>query len=320
MSTMFLGPDLQLPWSSSEQENARFMRILRNFMIAFLVAAIAIPFLPVAEISRERKEALPPQLARVIMEKKEIPKPEPVKPKPKPKPKEKPKEKPKPKEEPKPKPKPKEKPKPKPQPVDLVKKAREKAAASGLMQFQDDLAAMRESVDLDSLAQQNLSRGDAKAAKVERSIIASKATSSSGGISTAALSRDTGGAALSGKETTKVNSSIDKLAKRGGRNSASAQAGGRSDEAIRRVMDKSKGAIFAIYNRALRKDPTLQGKFVFEMLIEPSGTISEVKLLSSELGDKALERKIISRIKLIRFPAADVIKTRVNYSFDFLPF
>ena len=85
-------------------------------------------------------------------------------------------------------------------------------------------------------------------------------------------------------------------------------------------MDKNKGAIFAIYNRALRKDPTLEGKFVFEMLIEPNGAISEVKLISSDLNNKALERRILARIKLIRFPAASVIKTRLNYSFDFLPF
>lgn len=308
------GPDLQLPWSSSEQEDSRFRRILRNAMIVFVLAAVVIPFLPVPEISREEKETLPPQLARVILEKQELPKPEPVKPKPKPKEKKKepPKEK---KKEP-----PKPKPKPKPQPVDLVKQAKEQAAVSGVLAFQDDLADMRDSVDMDSLSKKNLNRGEAEAAKVERNMITSKAKSTSGGISTAALSRDTGGSALSGKETTKVSSSLDQLAKQQGRSTASADAGGRSDESVRRMMDKSKGAIFNIYNRALRKDPSLQGKFVFEMLIEPNGVISEVKLLSSELNDPALERKILSRIKLIRFPAAQVIKTRVNYSFDFLPY
>ena len=56
------------------------------------------------------------------------------------------------------------------------------------------------------------------------------------------------------------------------------------------------------------------------MLIQPDGSITEIKLLSSELNNPALERKILSRVKLIRFPAANVIKTRVNYSFDFLPY
>ena len=307
-----IGPDLILPWSSTEQEDTRFRKILSSCLGMLLVFAIAMPFMPVAEITREEQETLPPQLARVILEKKELPKPEPVKPKPKEKKKEKPKEKK--KEVVKPK------PKPKPQQVDLVKQAKETAAVSGLLAFQNDLADMRDSVDVESLSKKNLSRGETEAAKVERSIITSKAKSSSGGIKTAALSRDTGGSALSGKETTTVTSPIDQQAKKKGKASAAPVSGGRSDQSIRRIMDKNKGAIFAIYNRALRKDPTLEGKYVFELLIEPNGSVSEAKLISSELGDDALNRKILSRVKLIRFSADNVIKTRVNYSFDFLPY
>lgn len=312
MASMILAPDLVLPWASTAQEDRRFFTILRNCMLLFVVLAIVVPLLPVPEIPREEQETLPPQLARVLLEEKALPKPEPIIPKPKEKKKEPPKEK---QQEP-----PKPKPKPKPQPVDLLEKARETAAVSGLLAFQDDLADMRDSVDVDSLSKKNLSRGEAEAAKMERSVITAKARSGSGGIQTAALSRDTGGSALSGKETTKVASSFDQLAKKQGSSAGSAAAGGRSDEAIRRIMDKNKGAIFAIYNRALRKNPALQGKFVFEMLVEPNGSISEVKLISSELNDAALERKILSRVKLIRFPAENVIKTRVNYSFDFLPY
>jgi protein TonB len=312
VASFVFGPDLLLPWSSTEQEDGRFKKILRNSMLFFAVFAVVVPLMPVPEITREQQETLPPQLARVILEEKELPKPEPIIPKPKEKKKEKPKEK---KKEPV-----KPKPKPKPLPVDLVKKAKETAAISGLLAFQDDLADMRDSVDADSLSKKNLSRGEAEAAKVERSIITSKAKTSSGGIQTSSLSRDTGGSALSGKEDTKVSSSFDNMAKKQGANAGSAIAGGRSDEAIRRIMDKNKGAIFAIYNRALRKNPALEGKFVFEMLVEPNGSISEVKLISSELQDPALDRKILSRVKLIRFPAENVIKTRVNYSFDFLPY
>ena len=36
-------------------------------------------------------------------------------------------------------------------------------------------------------------------------------------------------------------------------------------------MDQQKGAIFAIYNRALRQDPTLQGKFVMARPTHPIG-------------------------------------------------
>ena len=316
MAVLIYHPDLILPWSTANEDDARFNRILRNLLIGFLLFAILIPFLPVEKITREKQEALPPQLARVIMEKKEIAKPVVVPVEPKPVKKEQPKEIDKPKE--KPEPKPKEQPKPQ----DKIKEAQKKAAVSGVLAFQDDLADMRDNLDMEALANTNLTRANADATKVERSVITSGAVASgSSGIQTSSLSRDSGGQALSARETTRVDNPVAAAsAGIGDTSGSSASMGGRSDESIRRVMDKNKGAIFSIYNRALRKNPALQGKLVFEMLIEPSGTISEVKLLSSELGDEELTRKILSRIRLIRFEAADVIITRVNYSFDFLPY
>ncbi len=59
---------------------------------------------------------------------------------------------------------------------------------------------------------------------------------------------------------------------------------------------------------------------MFEMLIAPSGAITNIKLISSELGDEALNRKILSRVKLINFGADKVTATTVNYSFDFVPY
>lgn len=312
MAVLVYSPDLVLPWAPVSDNDLRFKRILRNLLIGFLLFAMIVPFLPVDEVSREKQEALPPQLARVIMEKRELAKPIPVPPKPKPVKKEKLKEKDKPKE--------KVKPKPAPEKTEAIQEAQKQAAVSGVLAFQDDLADMRDSLDMESLVNTDITRNEARAAKVERSIITSAAVASgSSGIKTSALSRDTGGQALSARETTRVESPMT-ASGQGEVAGSSASMGGRSDQSIRRVMDKNKGAIFTIYNRALRKDPTLQGKLVFEMVIEPSGQVSEVKLLSSELGDEALARKILSRIRLIRFEAADVMTTRVNYSFDFLPY
>jgi outer membrane biosynthesis protein TonB len=307
-----MGPELQLPWESTLEEDARYRKILRNMLSALITFAVIMPFLPVEELSREKQEAVPPHLARVILEKKELPKAVPVPPKPKPVEKKKPEEKPKPVEKAKPE------PKPKPKPKDRLAEARKAAAVSGVLAFQDSLADMRDSLDVESLDQTQVSRGEAKAASVERSIIAGAAKGGSGGIQTASLSRDTGGPALSGRETTQVESTMAEYS--GEAASASANLGGRSDESIRRIMDKNKGGIFAIYNRALRKDPMLSGKLVFEMEIEPSGTVSELKLLSSDLEDESLVKKILARIRMIRFDAEDVIATRVNYSFDFLPY
>jgi hypothetical protein len=96
-------------------------------------------------------------------------------------------------------------------------------------------------------------------------------------------------------------------------------AGGRDMESIRRVFEQHKGAIYAIYNRALRSDPEIRGKYVFHIVIEPSGVISKIELISSELSDGKLEKKLLARIRVINFGPEDVLATPVNYKFDFLP-
>jgi outer membrane biosynthesis protein TonB len=320
MTAMSLAPELQLPWESTGAEDSRFRRILCNLLALFVALAILVPLLPVRELSREKSEAIPPALARVIVEKKVLPEPVPVpvqpSSKPEPEPKPRPVEK-KPLEQPEPPVAAKVEPPPKPQ--DKLEKAREVAAVAGMLAFQDELAQMRDSLDLDAMPQARMSRGEATAAQLERAVITGGAAADSGGINTSTLSRDTGGPALSGRETTLVQSTIASTGQKS-MASASARLGGRSDESIRQVMDRNKGAIFAIYNRALRQDPLLEGKLVFEMVIEASGEVVQIKLLSSELVDDELTRKILSRIRMIRFEAQDVISTRVNYSFDFLPY
>lgn len=354
-------PNPKLPWSSSYAEDSRFRNILIALLVIYVVIAAIIALLKLPPVVHPEPKDLPPQLANVVLQKVELPKPVEQ---PKPLEKEKPVEKAKPIE---PKPKLEQKPRPVPPvtqpvppskagarasgpeggkeaPIDLMQQARAKAAKSGILQFKDDLADMRESVDVSKVTRSNLTRATGTAEKTERSIIAGKASGGSGGINTAALSTDTGGIALSGRETTRIDSpgGLGGLsAEAGGRGhgagtgigtgtgkgtgkkgdlvSGSDVGGGRSDESIRRVMDQQKGSIFAIYNRALRQDPTLQGKFVFEMVIEPSGEVSSVKMLSSELSDNDLIAKILARIRLINFGTADVLRTRVNYSLDFLP-
>src|SRR5690606_38863675 len=208
---------------------------------------------------------------------------------------------------------------PEPKPADAVEQARKKAASTGLMLLQDDLASMREAVDTRKLNDQTLSRGEQQAARVERSAITSGVAATSGGINTAALSTDTGGIALAARETTQVES---ELATRSAATEAAAAtpAGARrSDEEIRQIMDSNKDAIFAIYNRALRSNPALQGKVTIKLTISPQGQITAAEIVTSELADAALESRLLARIRLIAFEAKGVIETVVNYTFDFLP-
>ena len=316
-ATSFNAPNLQLPWSSTRAEDDKFKRILGGALALVCVLGLVVSLVEVPEIPREEKDALPPELARIILEKKELPKSEP-KPKPKPKPKIE-KKKPK-KVEPK-----KEPPKkivPVVTKVSAIDKARNDAAVSGLLQFQDDLQDMRETLDASKVASANITRGQAQAKQLDRSIISSQAKAASGGINVAKLSRDTGGVALSGRETTRVDSKLKDASAIGTQalEKDTREISARSEQDIRKVMDQNKGAIFAIYNRALRRNPALEGKVKVSLVIEPNGSVSSVALVLSELDDEALVRKLLARIRLIRFPSSTVLQTTLNYSFDFLPY
>ena len=86
------------------------------------------------------------------------------------------------------------------------------------------------------------------------------------------------------------------------------------------VFDRNKGALYALYGRALRDQPELQGKLVIEFKIEPSGEISSCRVVSSELNDPELEKKIVARVRLIRFkPMPDVEPLVVSKPIDFFP-
>ena len=86
------------------------------------------------------------------------------------------------------------------------------------------------------------------------------------------------------------------------------------------MFDKNKGAIFALYNRALRRDPTLEGKLVLRLTIAPSGQVTACEIVSSELNDPELEQRLVQRIKLFRFEARDDVEPiTTTKPIDFFP-
>jgi len=304
-----------LPWTVGSTEARRFRRLLWSILGFVIVFGLLMPYLPVPVIERAKLDELPPQLARILIEKREI-----VIPPPPPMPEV--------KAEPKPEPEKKIVPpkvdprieKPIPQPT--VADAREKAALSGLLQFKDSFADMRDAVDVSKLQDTgSITRGAGEAATIDRSLLTSKHGSHSAGVNVAALSRDTGGVALSGRETTKVDAPPDSKGTGANRKPTTVNDDprGRSIEEIRRVFDANKGAIFAIYNRALRQDPSLQGKVVLELQIDPQGRVLECRVVSSDLTDESLMAKIVSRIRLFDFGKRDVGTTTISYPVQFLP-
>ncbi|MGB5260796.1 MAG: AgmX/PglI C-terminal domain-containing protein, partial [Gammaproteobacteria bacterium] len=208
----------------------------------------------------------------------------------------------------------------KPKPVKPKVTARQKAEKSGLLALSDSLSDLRQNTVTKSFSNKDLSQAGGKASKTERAILTAGTTSSSSGIQTASLSRNTGGGSLAGRSTTTVHSPAGnaETASVGGKGKGSRSAG-RSIEEIQMIFDRNKGSIYSVYNRALRKNPNLQGKVVLRLTIAPSGKVTRCDIVSSELGDTELGSKITSRVKQFNFGAKDVNEVTITYPIDFLP-
>ena len=88
---------------------------------------------------------------------------------------------------------------------------------------------------------------------------------------------------------------------------------------MRLVFERNKGSIYAIYNRALRDEPGLQGKVVLKLVIAPSGAVVDLRVVSSELKMPDVESKLLARIRTFDFGAKDVNEMSITYPLDFLP-
>lgn len=295
-----------LPWDSGRSDRRVLKKWLGTCLSVICVLGIAIPFIQLPEPEREELEELPPQLARIVMEK-----PRPVTPPPPPVMKE---------VEP-----PQEIAEAKPEQKIVktepkVADAKEKASVSGLLAFKDAFADMRDAVDTSKLQDtQALARGAGEAATIDRSVLTSKHIARSSGVNVTELSRDTGGVALAGRETTKVEAPEGAKGTGGVRAQQVATARDRSIEEIRRVFDSNKGAIFAIYNRSLRANPALQGEVVLELVINPAGQVVACKVVASEIADQIMIDKIVNRVRLFNFGERDVGTTTIRYPVHFLP-
>jgi len=301
------------PWLESP-EDRRFKRLVIICLIIFMSLGLVLNLLTLPEPEQRKLVDISPRLAKLILEKKKEP-PPPKKeiPKPEKKKVEKKKEPEKKKEVKKKKKEPPKKKKP---------SAREKAKQSGLIALSDELSDLRESFNLDESLDLPQQTSGKKALEVASSsaLLTSQAKQTSGGITTSNLTRKVEGTELATRKTSKVTSSIEstaktkqKVAKQSGKTS------NRSAEEIELVFQKNKGAIFAIYNRELRKDPSLQGKVVIELTIDPNGAVTQVKIVSSELDNKGLEKKLVLKIKRFKFAKANVPIITVTYPIDFLP-
>lgn len=301
--------DFALPWEAARQEDERFNRILRRLLLVFLLLSLVIPWLPLPRIEREVQKIVPPVMTKLILRQK-LPAPPP----------------------PAPVRAPIKQPEVKTAPPRHRAAAPRRRAVSkmGVAAFSKQLQSLRSSLNVARLQARNTNIKTGAAARTTRSVLGREAaTRTSGGVNTSVMNGNGGGTRLTGRSGVDVaggmgdggggSGSGGGAAGDGGGRYGSTVAGGRDMESIRRVFERYKGTIYAIYNRALRSDPELRGKYVFHILIEPSGVISKITLISSELGDRKLEQKLLARIRGINFGPDDVLPTPVNYRFDFLP-
>jgi len=347
-----------LAWDIATEDEARFKRIVRTVLIICTLLCVGVLLAPIVKEDRSQPQELPPRLAKMLLERAPAPPPPVVKPEtlkdnakdtlndaplavPKPTPVKAP-------EPVKAVPVPEARqPLPDKAPGE-VDAARRKAAGVGeLAEIRGAPAAVQLRTDIKQGPGVGTSTGvgvgaGSDAGLPTRSLLTSNATGGSGGINTASYSRDTGGGGLAGRATTLVEGAAgggggggaggggsraragDGPGAKGANPGGSMQRGSsgkasRSLEEIKLVFERNKGAIYAIYNRALREDPALQGKVVLELKISPSGTLSDCRIVSSELKSPELEAKLLARIRQFDFGAKDVDQMIVSWPVDFLP-
>ena len=201
----------------------------------------------------------------------------------------------------------------------------EQPRSAGILAFRESFASLeaREPSALGGQARIN-NAGEAAVGRTERSMITSNEPGSSGGINLAAISRDVGGGGaagegLGGVELARVASSIGPGGN-GDRPLAGSGTAGRTDEEIQIVFDRYKSALYRLYNRELRNDPTLRGQVVLHLTIEPDGSVSYCVVQSSTLGSPVLEQQIADRVKTFDFGAKEgIAAVTILYPIDFLP-
>ncbi len=199
----------------------------------------------------------------------------------------------------------------------------------GILAFREKLSGFAENQAIARLGSQARisSPGATPSGVVERSMLTTQAAGSSGGINLAELSRGVvgggagGGRKIEGVQIARVTSAIGGG---GGRGAASSVGGGgppigRTDEEIQIVFDRHKSALYRLYNRELRRDPTLKGQVVLRIRIEPDGSVTLCVLQTTDMSARELVAQVIERVKTFDFGAKPVPAITILYPIDFLP-
>ena len=341
-----------MPWAKDAESDRRFRRAVLValsicFMLGTIIELVSVPLLDREDTVVE----IPKRLARLVKQEppRPAPQPEPVASKAK-----EDIQKPKKKEDIK---KPKKDTKPEPEKQKIAKKSakpkqvaggsggnlkgtRKKTEHVGVLAFKNSFADLIDETPVAKLGtdarlskESPMVKGQAVA---QRSLVAMQATKggTSGSIGLAKFSRNVGGGNGNGlggtgigKGGSRGNGAGFETVESGIGNSEESSrpisggpGPGRTDEEIQIVFDRYKASLYRIYNRELRKDPTLLGKILIRLSIETNGSVSMCKMESTDLASTELVAKVIERIKRFNFGHKKGVPVlTILYPIDFLP-
>ena len=311
-----------LPWARGFEEDLLYRKSLRSAVAAALVLGLLIPMIDLPIPEKDEITEVPERFARLIRQ-------EPLRPMPEPRALEQRRL-----EEQVPEETPEEQTEPTPEPVTEVAETnqvevapeapRDRVASTGLLAFRESFSELASSRPNSRLGSQATVSNDGEQAlgMPQRSMVAVQGPGDSGGINLASLSRDVGGGVATGDQIegvalSRVASSIG--ASGSDRPLSAGVAAGRTDEEIQIVFDRYKAALYRLYNRELRKDPTLRGQMVLKLTIEPDGSVSLCQLQSSDMGAPFLAEQVVTRVLGFDFGAKEVPPITILYPIDFLP-
>jgi outer membrane biosynthesis protein TonB len=248
---------------------------------------------------------------------------------------------------------------PAPGTADAQQVARASAQGKGVLAHQNEFAGLIDSSGPVKVGAEGVVSNTGQIAAgtaTTRSLIVSQVGTGSGGINVAAISRNgnggggTGGAGTGtggggggtgfggnglggggsslagggggdggGVKVAKVKSSTG-AAVADARPLSQGTAPSRTDEEIQIVFDRYKAALYRIYNRELRNDPSLKGKMVLQLSIDPDGHVTACSVKSTDLNSPALSTEVVERVLKFNFGAkAGVPPITITYPIDFLP-
>lgn len=312
-----------MPWARGNEEDQRFRKSLWSSLAASIFLAILIGSVAIPIIEREQIIEVPERVARLVQQNRMQPQPEPE-------------------------PEPifeAELPEPEPEelaetlPEEIVPKAvnepavvdnakvdtKEQVKSKGILAFRESFASrasLRPTTQLGSQARLS-NAGEDAIGRPTRSMVTSNAPGSSGGINLADISRDVGGGGegIDGVQVSRVSSSIGTGGNGTSNRPRSGGAfAGRTDEEIQIVFDRYKASLYRLYNRELRKDPTLRGQITLKLTIEPDGSVSFCIMQSSDMNAPTLAEQVVERVIGFDFGAKeDIVAVTIIYPIDFLP-